>query len=168
MSWRKRSRQSCFFLDALWSISFPHSEALIHLGWVVVTVPRKFLYIHIVRRGVNANVPARAHTISLFCYDYGRGYTRKRAHCVPLWIIHGIYSPVPAPYTCSYASFALSFLSFLPSLSLLLFFLRLLSPSLRFLCSFFSWTLRRLFAYAEWSAKKAVENDVLKVVHSWE
>lgn len=78
MSWRKRSRQSCFFLDTLWSISFPHSEALTHLGWVVVTVPRKFLYIHIVRRGVNANVPARAHTISPFRYDYGRGYTRKR------------------------------------------------------------------------------------------
>lgn len=47
-------------------------------------------------------------------YDYGRGYTRKRACCGPPWVIHGIYSPVPAPYTCSYASFALSLCSFSP------------------------------------------------------
>lgn len=59
----------------------------------------------------------------------------ERSVCAPPWVIHGIYSPVPAPYTCSYASSTLS-----PSSSLSP---RLFSPS----SYFHSFSISIFFAF---------------------
>lgn len=112
-----------------------------------VYAPRRFPYIHIVRRGVNASAPARAYKVIPFRYDYGRGYTRKRACCASR---HGLFMEYIA--------------RFLPPTRVLTPLLpcrsipplpRLLSPSSRFLRLFLSSTaLRRLSAHATRSAKK--------------
>lgn len=96
-------------------IPSPRGEPLTHLGRVMTArTPRRLPYIHIVRRGVNARrAPsgwAQCHHSPIWLWL--RIYESERSVCAPPWVIHGIHSLVPAPYTCSYASSAPSPSSF--------------------------------------------------------
>jgi len=95
--------------------------SLTHLDRVMAArTPRQLPYIHIVRRDVNTSTK-RARTVPPFPAKIMVAdiHESERSVCAPTWVIHGIHSPVPAPYTCSYASSAPSSSS-LPSIYFLL------------------------------------------------
>lgn len=127
---RRRFRQR-FSPGTSGSISSPRGEPLTHLSRVMATrTPRWLPYIHIVRRGVNARrVPVLPFPGMIMVADI---HESERSVCASPCVIHGIHSPVPAPYTCSYASSVSSPSSFLPRFTFPFF---VLSP-----ISFFTFT----------------------------